>query len=166
MAALVRRWWWAGALALAAVGVGLWLVWPSGGEPRAREYRDVTACLLTDDQGVAGPQAATVWAGMQDASRQTHGQIRYLAVAGEQTKDNTSSFLGSLVVGRCAVIVAAGPVPVQTVVSEARRYPGQRFLVVGADPGASPNVSTVSGSGGERARSSISAAVARFLAAP
>jgi hypothetical protein len=106
---VVRRWWWVGALALVVVGVLLWSIWPAGqAEPRAREYRDVTACLLTDEQGVAGAQAAPVWEGMQDASLKTHGQVKYLAIAGEQNKDNASSFLGSLVVGRCAVIVAVG----------------------------------------------------------
>lgn len=44
-------------------------LWPDDpAEPRAREYRDVTVCLLTGAAGVTDPAAAPVWAGMQESS--------------------------------------------------------------------------------------------------
>src|ERR1700761_9200785 len=85
----MRRWWWAGVAAVVVVaGLVPWLVWPSTPAPRARVYKAFTACLLTDSRGIAGPQAAPVWAGMQKASLATHVKVEYLAVVGPDTVDN------------------------------------------------------------------------------
>ncbi len=43
-------------------------------DTRARHYKDVDACLLTDKKGITAGTAADVWQGMQDASlKTTHG---------------------------------------------------------------------------------------------
>ncbi|WP_155123515.1 MULTISPECIES: hypothetical protein [unclassified Actinoplanes] len=119
------------AAALAAAGV-TWALLPGDPqEPRPREYRDATACLLTDQQGVAGKDAAPIWAAMQSASARTHGQVRYLAVTGEQSVANAESFVGTLVLGRCSVIVAEPGIPDQAVRAAAAQHSGQRFLVIG-----------------------------------
>jgi len=143
-----------------AVVLVAWAVWPASQvEPRAREYRDVTACLLTDGQGVTGAQAAPVWAGLQAASARTHAQVRYLAVTGEQSVANAQSFVGSLLAGRCAVIVAAPGIADGAVRALAGRYPAQHFLVVGgAAPGAG-NVAQVASSSTSDISAAVSAAV-------
>lgn len=58
-----RRSWWlvvAGlaAVLVAALGWWLWLSRNAPPEPLARQYLDFTACLLTDDRGVTGPDGA------------------------------------------------------------------------------------------------------------
>jgi hypothetical protein len=164
MFAGVRRWWWAVGAAIAVAGVVVWVVWPSAEvEPRPREYADVSACLLTDGQGVAGAEAGPVWAGMQDASLKTHGQARHLTVSGEQSVVNAKSFVGTLILGRCAVIVAVGQVPVQAVLSLADQHPGQRFLVVGDDKANSSNVSSVPNLTGDAVRNAVTTAVVPVL---
>lgn len=135
-------------------------------EPRPRAYRDVNACLLTDSRGVAAPDAAPVWAGMQEASTVTHGQVRFLAVSGDQTVANAQSFIGTLVLGRCAVIVAVGDVPVKAVVASAATFPSQKFVAVGGGPSSSVNVSYVSALSTEDLQAAITAAVKHYLATP
>ena len=85
-----RTWGFLGAgAAAAAVGVAAAASWSGGGartvEPRARAYRDVSVCLLTDGRGVSDPPAASVWAGMEDASSATHVMVSSLAVGAAQT---------------------------------------------------------------------------------
>jgi hypothetical protein len=158
----MRRWWWVGVLAVVVIAGVVWLVWPEPAEPRAREYRDVTACLLTDEQGVAGPQAAPVWAGMQAASLQTSGQVRYLAVTGTQDVANAKTFVGTLVLGRCQVIVAPAGLPAKTVTAVAKQFPAQQFLLVG-DGQSSGNVSAISASDPTAVRSAVTTDIAHRL---
>ena len=67
-------------VACAAV-TGVLLVAHSSGSapPRARQYLAFNACLLTGSRGLAGPQAAQAWAGMQDASLATRAKVEYLS---------------------------------------------------------------------------------------
>jgi hypothetical protein len=141
------------------MAVVLWFAWPES-EPRAREYRDVSACLLTDGQGVASAEAAPVWAGMQDASLATRGQVRYLSVVGDQAPANARSFVGTLVLGRCAVIVASGDLAVEAVLSVAREQAQQHFIVVTNKSAALSNVVVVAASPVSSIRASVSAALA------
>ena len=86
-----QRWWLAGGAAFVLVVALTWALWPASEPdppPRAREYLDYTACLLTGDRGIADPQAAPVWAGLQDASLATRAKVQYLAVTGPQTAEN------------------------------------------------------------------------------
>jgi hypothetical protein len=66
-------------VAVLVVGLAAWILWPS---PRPRPYLAFTACLLTDEQGVAGSAAGAVWAGMQDASLATRAKVQYVPAVG------------------------------------------------------------------------------------
>jgi hypothetical protein len=153
--------WWLG-LAAAALLVAVLLVWalrpaPTQ-QPRARQYLSFTACLLTDAREVAGPDAAPVWAGMQEASLATRAKVQYLSVAGPQTVENALPFLSSLAQRRCDLVFAAGAVPVGAVRQGASTFPGTHFVVVGTGvPG--PNVSTVD----EQSPAGVQAAVKRII---
>jgi basic membrane lipoprotein Med (substrate-binding protein (PBP1-ABC) superfamily) len=149
-----RRWLLVAVAALvAAVGVA-WAVWPSEPAPRARQYLDFTACLLTDEHGIAGPEATPVWAGMQEASLATRAKVQYVSVVGPQTADNAVPFLSSLAQGRCNLVFAVGAVPVGAVGKAAAQFPGTRFVVVGGAP-ADGNVSKVDVGSAEATRTSV-----------
>lgn len=123
-----------------------WLVWPaddSADEPRERRYREVTACLLTDADGVAGEVAAPVWAGMQSASVRTLVRVQYLAVRGEQTPENAAAYMASLAQGGCGLIFAVGEAPVAAALDKAADFPDSRFVVVGGPSTAVSNVSVI-----------------------
>lgn len=129
-------------LLLAAVAVAVaagWLFWPKPAAPpppRARQYLDFTACLLTDEHGLAGPQAAAVWSGMQQASRDTRAKVEYLTVSGAQTVENAAPFVASLAQNRCDLVLAAAELPVAAVRRAAPSFPAIRFVVLGSGPGA------------------------------
>lgn len=133
---LLRRWWWAAAaIAVVVAAVLTWSLWPSPQPqepPRARQYLDFTACLLTGERGIAETVAAPVWAGMQDASFATHAKVQYLAITGPQTIDNGITFLNSLAQSGCDMIYAAGEIPVATVDKGAPQFPGKKFFPTGA----------------------------------
>lgn len=115
----------------------LW--WPSGGGEEmqtARVYRDVDACLLTDERGVVpGSEAAPVWAGMQDASARTRVRVSYLQVAAPETEENAVTYVNTLVQQQCSVVVGVGNAEVRAVRAVARK-PGTaaHFVVVGRGP--------------------------------
>lgn len=84
---LRRNKWWVAAGVAVIVGASavLWLARPSGPEEppsRAREYIEFQACLLTGAEGLSDPATQPVWAGMQEASRETRAKVSYLAVQG------------------------------------------------------------------------------------
>lgn len=123
--------------AAAGVSAGLVIATPgSSGSaprlalPRARVYKSVDACLLTGPDGVQGT-AAQAWAGMEDASRVTAARVSYLAVTDPATEGNAASFLGSLLVRGCRVIVAWGGPERAAVLAGANRFPKVRFVVAG-----------------------------------
>jgi basic membrane lipoprotein Med (substrate-binding protein (PBP1-ABC) superfamily) len=136
-----RRWWLAVPVVLIVAGLLTWWLWPSGSAaPRARQYRDVDACLLTDPHGLAGARVAPVWAGMQDASAATRIRVSYLAAQGEDTLGNALPYLASLLQRGCSVVLAADPTEVAAVAADAPKYPKVRFVVVGgAAPGSNVN---------------------------
>jgi hypothetical protein len=131
----VRYRWWVGGLgfAVALLVVGVWLAWPddrpAAEPPRARQYLDYTACLLTDGQGIVTGPAKSMWAGMQSASLATRVKVQYLAVVGEQRVDNAVPFARSLAQGRCSLVFAAGPLASDAVRAVAAEYPGVAFFV-------------------------------------
>jgi DNA-binding LacI/PurR family transcriptional regulator len=142
-----------------------WLAWPdSGPDPRAREYRDSSACLLTGSAGVNDPAAAPVWTGMQAASLRTRGKVQYLEVDGPQTAAQAQTYLGTLLTSRCDVILAAGTAPVAAVAEIASRHPGVRFVIVGAGVEAG-NVSVVDETDAAGISRTVEALVADVLAA-
>jgi basic membrane lipoprotein Med (substrate-binding protein (PBP1-ABC) superfamily) len=138
------RWWVAAGLLLVLVAVLAWIVWsdPAGPPPRTREYRDVTACLLTDERGISGAQAAPVWAGMQEASLATLAKVQFLEVDGAQTPENAQTYLASLVQSRCDLVLAVGDAQLAALAATAPKYPNMRFVSVGGTA-SGPNVSVV-----------------------
>ena len=118
-------------------------------DPRARAYTNYRACLLTGGRGVNDPVAAPAWAGMQRASQATHAKVSYLAVSGPQTKANATTYLGSLVVQQCDVIIAAGAAEQAAVITDAGQFRTVRFAVLstsaGPVAGAAANVAVVGG---------------------
>jgi hypothetical protein len=157
---VVRRWWvWGAAVLVVLAGVLAWVLWPSGAPvPRARPYLAFTACLLTDGQGVTGPRAAPVWAGMQDASLSTHAKVQFLQVTGEGTVANAQPYVASLVQRKCAVVVAVGTAQVGAVLADAPKYPGVRFVVLGP-AGDVPGVTSVDASAKDGGRARVAALV-------
>jgi hypothetical protein len=125
-------------VAVVCAGVVVFLAWPSGRRlppPRARVYTQFDACLLTDSNGVSGPAAAPVWAGMQAASLQTSGKVSFLAVYGADTAANAVPYVNTLVQRRCDLVIAVGAAEVAAVRNRAQAFPGEHFVVV--DPGPS-----------------------------
>lgn len=149
-----RAVWWAGVAVLAGVLGAVVTLLVGGGSPgapaaRARVYSSFRACLLTGAGGIADPRAAPVWAGMEDASLRTRAMVSYLAVTGPATEGNAVSFLNSLVLRHCDVIVASGAAQRAAVLAEAVRFGGVRFVLAGgaAGPVAGRNVTVVAGGG-------------------
>ncbi|HEY1324790.1 MAG TPA: hypothetical protein VGF32_31330, partial [Streptosporangiaceae bacterium] len=98
----------AGAAALLAIaGVTAWILWPRpAAAPHARQYLNVSACLLTDPKGVApGTPAAPVWAAMQSASLVTHVMVSYVPATAPA---DVKPMLNTLIQRQCGVIVATG----------------------------------------------------------
>ncbi|MDQ2810643.1 MAG: hypothetical protein M3Z75_01865 [Actinomycetota bacterium] len=111
--------------------------------PRARTYLAFDACLLTRERGLAGPQAAQAWAGLQRASLATHAKVEYLPVMGAQTAGGALPVLSSLLQRNCNVIIAAGTPQIAAVDQDAARYPAVRFATIGGPSGGS-NVTVLS----------------------
>jgi hypothetical protein len=158
---VVRRsgiWGSAGLVVVAAGVTAGVLLWPRAAPvPRARQYLDLSACLLTDPGGVVpGTAAAPVWSAMESASLATHVMVSYLPDTGP---GDAGPMLNTLIERKCGVIVTTGAPP-GTVVAVAKANPHQRFLLV-LPAGASavqapPNASAVSSA---VAASSVSRAV-------
>ncbi|RZU50689.1 hypothetical protein EV385_2468 [Krasilnikovia cinnamomea] len=139
-----RTWLIGGGAALVLVAGGLtWALWPDGRpDPRARVYTESTACLLTPAGGTADKRAAPVWAGMQQASLDTHGKVQFLEVDGPQTGANAVTYLGTLVGGKCDVILTVGAAPNAALDAAAPSQPNVHFVRVGAGK-AHANVSVI-----------------------
>lgn len=150
--AQLRSWrrpliWGCVAVVLLAMGVVGWLVWPSGPDTsatRARQYRDVDACLLTGASGITQAEAAAVWSGLQEVSKQTAVRVSYLPVAGPATVKNARPFVATLVQRHCRAIVAVGAPEVSAAVAAAATTPTVAFVVVGSPAASSPNLVSLS----------------------
>jgi hypothetical protein len=119
----------AGAVALGVWALGRGPAVPASAAVRTRVYESFQACLLTGPRGIVGAPAGQAWAGMEDASLKTRAKVSYLAVSGPATEANAVSFLGSLLVRNCDVIIAADPPEQAAVLADARRFPRVRFIV-------------------------------------
>jgi hypothetical protein len=162
------RWVVSGVVAVCAGLVVVLLAWPSGGRqlppPRARVYSQFDACLLTDANGVSGPAAAPVWAGMQAASLKTSGKVSYLSVYGPDTVANAEPYVNTLVQRKCDMVIAVGPTEVAAVRGRAAAFPSERFVVV--DSGSSSgNVATVESSSGSAVPLAVQLLVTRAAGA-
>jgi hypothetical protein len=126
------------AMAAVAVFITAWVLWLRPGTaatPRARQYLDVSACLLTGSSGVApGTPGAQAWHAMQSASLASHVMVSYLPDAGPA---NVPALLNTLVERRCGVIVVTGASRTQ-VTSAAKANPGRRFILVTSSTAVGP----------------------------
>jgi hypothetical protein len=130
-----NRWWYIGGALSIVVAILTWVFWPQPTppppeQPRARQYLDYTACLLTDERGITEPAVAPTWAGLQDASLATHAKVQYLEIAGPQTPANAATYLNNLAQTGCDLIVAVGDLPVATLNDGAKRFPNQAFAAI------------------------------------
>ena len=106
-------------------------------DPRARQYTEVDACLLTEEKGIAqGTLAACVWAGRQKASQETRARVSYVPVVGPQSVGNVRPFFNSLIQRRCEVVLAVGASQVRVTRTAAGTHPDVRFVVVDGTPGS------------------------------
>lgn len=132
---LVTRWSWSVIAGMAAVlAVVSWVSWPgppAEPPPRAREFRDYDVCLLTDQHGTAGAQAAKVWAGLREVSDQTGVRRSFLSVPGEQSQARVAQFVATQVQQGCDIVVAVGEQQVATVTALAGKHSKVHFVVVG-----------------------------------
>lgn len=122
----------AGVIAIAAAA-GAWALWPKPAQvPQARQYLDVSACLLTGPGGIApGTPAAPVWTAMESASLASHVMVSYLSDTGPA---DVGPMLNTLIERQCGVIVATGDAAAN-VLAAGQANPHQHFLLVTA-PGA------------------------------
>lgn len=127
------------AVATAIVAVALviaWALWPSPAVgPRARQYLDASACLLTGSSGIApGTTGAQAWRAMESASLASHVMVSYLPESGPV---DAEEMLNTLVERRCGVIVVTAATRVQ-VSNAAKANPGRRFVLVTTSTAAGP----------------------------
>jgi hypothetical protein len=116
------------AAGVAAAVIAVWVLWPHpAAPPQARQYLNVSACLLTDPDGiVAGAPGAKVWAAMESESLATHVMVSYLPDTGP---GDVTPMLNTLVERQCGVIIATGSASVQ-VIEAAKANPRQHFLLI------------------------------------
>jgi hypothetical protein len=140
----MKQGWTAAVTAAAAVVVAVavvvtaWVLWPKPAAvtaPRARQYMDASACLLTGSSGISpGTPGAQAWHAMQSASLASHVMVSYLPGSGPAA---VPSLLNTLVERKCGVIVVTGAVQDQ-VTGAARANPGRHFIVVTTSAAAGP----------------------------
>jgi len=136
----VPRWLLAAVAAVVvAVGVAAWALWPRPvAVAQARQYLNVSACLLTGPAGItAGTPAAPLWAAMQSASLASHVMVTYLADTGPA---DVRPMLNTLIQRQCGVIIATGTATAG-VIAAGKASPHQRFLLV-TDSGAPAEAGT------------------------
>ncbi|GAA2904210.1 hypothetical protein Acy02nite_85610 [Actinoplanes cyaneus] len=134
-----------GALLVIVAGITTWALWPDP-EPREREYRDATACLLTGEEGIGAEPANAIWSSMQQISETTLVRVQNLPVSGPQTVDNAKGFVNSLTAVKCGVIVAVGGPQTAAVDHVASANPQVTFISVGGGTAAG-NVQVVDAAG-------------------
>jgi hypothetical protein len=115
--------------AAAGACVTAWAVWPSSTTvaPHARQYLDVSACLLTGPSGISpGTPGARAWNAMESASLASHVMVSYLPSSGPA---DVLTLLNTLVERRCGVIVVTGATSAE-VAGSATANPGRHFVLV------------------------------------
>jgi basic membrane lipoprotein Med (substrate-binding protein (PBP1-ABC) superfamily) len=129
-----------GATGVVLVGLVIWALWPSAPQSqalRARVYRDLDVCMLTDSKGIVSTPAAPAWQGMQKYSHDTAVRISYVPVIGPATAQNASQYLAGLIQRRCRVIITAGKSQANAAETAAKSHPGTGFIVLTNGPATS-----------------------------
>jgi hypothetical protein len=144
----IKKWLVAGISVAAAAAVTVGIIaaatgsslWPFGhhqsaAAPQARQYLNITACLLTDSRGIApGTPGAPAWKAMQTASLATHVMVSYLPDTGGA---DATVMLSTLMERQCGVIITTGT-PAAKVIKAAKADRQQSFVLVAASVPASP----------------------------
>ena len=123
----------AGATGAVLVGLAIWALWPSAPQSqtvRARVYRDLDVCMLTDSKGITSTPAAPAWQGMQNYSHDTAVRISYVPVIGPATAQNASQYLAGLIQRHCRIIIAAGKLEGTVAETAAKSHPGTGFILL------------------------------------
>lgn len=128
-------------------------------QQRARAYTAYSACLLTDEAGVSAPSAAAVWAGMQAASSATHEKVSYLTMAGPDTEANAQTYIDTLALRGCDLVLGTGRLPDTAIAARAGAYPKLEFA-------ATPQVVAEGGSSAAAAKPATSASSDSIDSAP
>lgn len=134
---------WAARRPWVAIGIGVgvvvvvvgagWAFWPTSeptAAPRARAYKDVDVCLLTDAHGISAPPGRQAWQGLQDYSKKSAVRVSYVPVIGPATAKNAAQYLAGLVQRRCRVVVVTGPAQIDAAKGAAQRSPDTGFVLV------------------------------------
>jgi hypothetical protein len=126
----------AAVLAACALAVIIW--WPGGDEAPARErrYQATTACLLTDDKGLTGPEAGAAWTAMREISDRKRIKVQYLAITGPQTAANGLAYFNTLGMQQCGTIIAVGPAPVAALNEGRAQFPAITYHAVAGSSAA------------------------------
>lgn len=103
---------------------------PAGPEVRARVYRSIDACLLTDSRGITDGTSLAVWQGMQQYSLDTAVRVSYVPVTGSGDAAGAAPLLAGLVQRHCAVIITTGTAQNASAESAAEA-PDIQFLILG-----------------------------------
>jgi hypothetical protein len=126
-------------------GLALWALFADrkhASPPRQRVYSAYSACLLVGPGGLSGPGVAPVGSGLEDGSIATSAKVSYLAVVGAESPDNVSTYVSTLVVRKCDLVVGVGSAETAALLENAAANPTIHFAVVGASA-QSANVASV-----------------------
>jgi hypothetical protein len=93
--------------------------------------------------GLVVSGAPLSWSAGGRALPPARARVSYLAVTGPATAAQAEPFAGSLLVGGCKVVVAAGAAERSAALAEAARFSSVRFVVTGAAAGNPPNVTAL-----------------------
>ncbi|MEV6630471.1 hypothetical protein AB0M54_06940 [Actinoplanes sp. NPDC051470] len=120
----------AAVLLVCALALIIW--WPGDDDAPARErhYQATTACLLTDDQGLAGAPAQAAWSAMREVSDRELIKVQYLSISGPQTAANGLGFFNSLGTQRCGTIIAVGAAPIAALNEGRAQFPDITYITV------------------------------------
>jgi basic membrane lipoprotein Med (substrate-binding protein (PBP1-ABC) superfamily) len=126
--------------------------------PQARQYLNLSACLLTGPSGVVpGTPAAAAWAAMESASLATRVMVDYLPDTGPA---DVTPMLNTLIQRQCGMIITTGAAASQ-VIEAAKANPRQQFMLVSA-AGSTATGSTAMAAPANTAVVSATAAAARI----
>ena len=162
---MIRYWWIAAAVAVAAIIVAVAVLWPSrppavsADPPTAqRSFANWRACLVTGPGGLADSAVGPAWSGLKDASAKTGVQVTYLAATDDSTAGSAASYVASLAGANCGIVLAVGAPQTAGVALVATEFPKQRFIDIGSGTKAS-NITVLSEMSSAQVRATVAADV-------
>jgi basic membrane lipoprotein Med (substrate-binding protein (PBP1-ABC) superfamily) len=144
-----------GVLAALLTGLAVWgALLPSSGSgqrgyvypaARQRSYSTYSACLLTGASGLSDATASQVWAGLEAGSTAVDPaiQVRYTAAIGAGTDAAVTSYVNTMALSKCSLVVAVGAAQTRAAAARAAAFPAVDFLVVGGSPDSAANLATL-----------------------